>query len=168
MPKSLQLLALLAACTSQPRVDRPAELASCQLISKSGDELARCLVLKYSWRAENAGPAKAQWQWQLDSIRRDHEVQAALVLAAQQLAADSLRRARERRDAIAAARKDSLERWIDSTYNDCVTAAVAWWQKQKMDSFTDDFAAFKKRRDPCDSTHNRLRRRAGLDPLPPQ
>ena len=71
----------LIACHGAP--DRQAELAGCQLISKSGDELARCLVMKYSWRAESAGPAKTAWQWQLDSIRLEHEAQAQAVLAEQ-------------------------------------------------------------------------------------
>jgi len=76
-------LLLLIACQSS---DRNAELAACQLISKSGDELAHCLVMKYSWRAESAGPAKTAWQWHLDSIRQEHDAQASAVLA-QELAA---------------------------------------------------------------------------------
>jgi len=71
----------LAACGQS--VDRRAELDACQLISKSGDELARCLIMKYSWRADSAGPAKTRFQWTLDSIRLEHEKQAAAVLAQQ-------------------------------------------------------------------------------------
>src|SRR5438270_491788 len=130
VPKSLQLLALLAACTSQPRVERPAELAACQLISKSGDELARCLILKYSWRAESAGPAKAAFQWQLDSLQLEHDRQAIAILTQQQREADSVERLRVRRSIAAAARQDSLEKWIDSTYGNCVGAAFDWWRKQ--------------------------------------
>ena len=70
----------LVGCRSGPAPNRKAELAACQLISKSGDDLARCLVLKYSWRAESAGPARTAWQWQLDSIRLEHEAQAQAVL----------------------------------------------------------------------------------------
>ncbi len=40
--------------------------------------------MKYSWRAESAGPAKTAWQWQLDSIRLDHEKQAQVIQARQE------------------------------------------------------------------------------------
>lgn len=77
---------LVVACAGELRSDRAAELAACQLISQSGDKLAECLVMKYSWRAESAGPAKTAWQWQLDSIRRDHDTQAARVAGQQWVA----------------------------------------------------------------------------------
>lgn len=83
LPLSLALLGFFAATCSQPP-DRSSELGSCQLISKSGDELARCLVMKYSWRAESAGPAKMAWQWHLDSIRLEHEKEVLAVLAEQE------------------------------------------------------------------------------------
>jgi hypothetical protein len=73
----------LIGCAGNPRADRTAELAACQLISKSGDELARCLVMKYSWGADSAGPAKYAWQSHLDSLRREHEAQVVALRAAQ-------------------------------------------------------------------------------------
>jgi len=86
---SYAILLLSIACGSTPAPDRTKELAACQLISKSGDELARCLIMKYSWGADNAAPAKSAWQWQLDSIRLDHERQAAVVFAEEQRRRDS-------------------------------------------------------------------------------
>ncbi len=121
---------LFTACTSAKVSDRPSELAACQLISKSGDDLARCLVLKYSWRAESAGPAKYVFQRQLDSIEREHEVQAALVLAQEQRREDSIR-------AVQDARRRRLD-LIDSTfwacYNDYVTAAIKTGNEARRDS----------------------------------
>lgn len=73
------LFLLAAACT---RHDRANELAACQLLSKSGDSLARCLILTYSWRADSATAARGAWQWQLDSLRLLHDSQAAIVVAA--------------------------------------------------------------------------------------
>lgn len=107
MSRALVILLLLARCTARPAIDRPAELAACHLISKSGDELARCLVMKYSWRAESAGPAKTTWQWHLDSIRRDHEAQVAAVLAQQ---AEQRRRTA---NAQMAAQRRKVTRWVD-------------------------------------------------------
>ncbi len=76
------LALLLVGCGSAATAhDRGAELAACELISSSGDELARCLVMKYDWPADTAGPAKYAWQGHLDSLQRDHEAQAAAVLA---------------------------------------------------------------------------------------
>ena len=71
---------LLGACAQAH--DRPDELAACQLISKTGDELAQCLIMKYGWRADSARVAKSGWQWQLDSLRQAHDSQAVIVLAA--------------------------------------------------------------------------------------
>lgn len=96
----LSLLVLLVGCDTRP--DRSAELAACRLISTSGDDLARCLVMKYDWRAESAGPAKIAWQWQLDSIRLEHETQARVVLEEQQ----------RRQDSVAAAHTWSARRCI--------------------------------------------------------
>jgi len=96
----LILLLLTLACGS--RSDRDRELAACRLISQSGDELARCLIMKYSWGADSAGPAKARWQWTLDSIRAEHDAQAAAVLARQRAIQDST-------DAIAANRQRARE-----------------------------------------------------------
>lgn len=76
-------LLLLAACG---RPNHAAELAACQLISRSGDELARCLIMKYSWGAESTAAAKAAWQWQLDSIRAEHDAQALAILVEQEKA----------------------------------------------------------------------------------
>lgn len=87
------LVSLLVAVACGPRVDRQSELATCQLISKSGQDLATCLIMKYDWKADSAGPAKTAFQWQLDSIRREHDEQAQAVYLAQlQQQADSLTR----------------------------------------------------------------------------
>ncbi len=62
------LALLLVGCGSAATAhDRGAELAACELISSSGDELARCLVMKYDWPADTAGPAKYAWQGHLVS-----------------------------------------------------------------------------------------------------
>jgi len=66
----LPILLLALACG---RPDRARELAACQLISQSGDQLAECLVMKYSWGPDSAGPAKMSWQAHLDSARRERE-----------------------------------------------------------------------------------------------
>ena len=89
------LLLLVSACGERP--DRQRELAACQLISKSGDELARCLIMKYSWGADSAGPAKTRFQWILDSIRAEHEKQAAAVLTQEQVRLDSIAAVQEAR-----------------------------------------------------------------------
>ncbi len=96
----LILLLLTMACGTRP--DRDRELAACRLITQSGDELARCLIMKYNWGADSAGPAKAAWQWTLDSIRAEHEAQAAAVLARQRAIQDSI-------DAIATTRQRARE-----------------------------------------------------------
>jgi len=100
----------LAAC--QQSVDRRAELDACRLISKSGDELARCLVMKYSWHADSAGPAKSAFQWELDSIRQAHQAQVAAIIDAQLRDSEAAAAARERRvlaRARAEARRDSID-----------------------------------------------------------
>jgi hypothetical protein len=74
---------LVIACGS-PEAQHGRELAACQLISKSGDDLAACLIMKYNWGADSAGPAKTAWQRQLDSIRLEHEAQAVAVLTQQE------------------------------------------------------------------------------------
>src|SRR5712664_1928079 len=109
----LPILLLAAACGSRP--DRGRELAACQLISKSGDELARCLVMKYSWAADSAGPAKSAFQWELDSIRQAHEAQVAAIIAAQLRDSEAAAAARERRVLARArdeARRDSIDQEI--------------------------------------------------------
>jgi len=108
------IVAIAAAATIQcfsPGPDRAAQLSSCQLISGDGDALARCLVMKYDWPADTAGPAKLAWQWHLDSIRADHEAQAAAVLAAQL--------ERERQLAEAAQARERHYMAIDSAYWVC-------------------------------------------------
>lgn len=161
--RGLLLGMMVAACASPPPTHKRAdELASCQLISADGDAVARCLIIKYDWRAESAGPAKMAFQWQLDSIRHEHEMQAQLILDQQLREADSLRQVREQHVSAAAHRRESLERWIDSTYTQCVGDAMAWWKATP----TADLAAYRRRQDPCESTYHQRRRRAGLDPTP--
>jgi hypothetical protein len=69
--------------------------------------------LKYDWNADSALPAGRQYQWTLDSLRTEHERQAALVQAAQAAQAESLRAQEE----IAGARRAApwvaciLTRW---------------------------------------------------------
>lgn len=96
-------IVLLIACTSAPTRDRRAERAACELISASGGELARCLVMKYDWPAESAGEAKYSWQRHLDSLRQAHEDEVASLIAQQDAARaivnakqDSVRRAATR------------------------------------------------------------------------
>jgi len=111
--KAATLVLVVTACGQS--VDRRAELDACRLISKSGDELARCLVMKYSWRAESAGPAKTAFQWELDSIRQAHEAQVAAIIAAQLRDSEAATAARERRvlaRARAEARRDSIDQEI--------------------------------------------------------
>ena len=96
----LILLLLTLACGSRP--DRARELAACRLISESGDELARCLIMKYNWSADSAGPAKTTWQWTLDSIHAEHQAQAAAVLVRQRASQDSI-------DALATKRQRARE-----------------------------------------------------------
>lgn len=129
------IVLVLAACASPAVVDRRAERDSCELISASGDDLARCLVMKYDWPAESAGPAKFAWQWHLDSLRRDHEAQAATVLAEQQRRQDSLAAAQTRTfwtcirrfiEAYHGERTDTAhargnESYLDATVRTCAT-----------------------------------------------
>jgi len=114
--RCLAALLLLAACGSRP--DRRGELAACQLISKSGDELARCLIMKYSWGADSAAPAKATFQWTLDSIRAEHEKQAAIILAQQQARMDSIEAIQRRAEARKAAAYKKLDS-IDAEFWNC-------------------------------------------------
>jgi len=105
----LSLMLLIASCGS--RHDHQRELANCQLISKSGDELARCLIMKYNWGADSAGPAKTRFQWTLDSIRIEHEKQAAAVVAREQARLDSIA-------AVQHARQRTADR-IDAEFWNC-------------------------------------------------
>ncbi len=114
--RRLTVLLLLAACGSRP--DRQRELAACQLISKSGDELARCLILKYNWGADGAGPAKTNFQWTLDSIRIEHEKQAEAVVAREQARSDSIAAVQHRTAIAQAARQRRLDA-IDSVFWHC-------------------------------------------------
>lgn len=77
-------IAIAIASCGRERPDRAAELEACRLISKSGDALAECLIMKYSWRADSAGPAKYAWQRHLDSLRLEHEQQVATLIAQQE------------------------------------------------------------------------------------
>ena len=110
-------LVLLVGCgDSGP--DRERELAACELISKSGDALASCLIFKYSWDANTAGPAKMRFQWTLDSIRGEHEQQVAAILAQQQARQDSLDAVQFRRAAALAKRQEHLDS-IDARFQAC-------------------------------------------------
>lgn len=77
--RSLTVVCLFSVACGKGH-DRPEELAACKLLSKSGDSLARCLIINYSWRSESAAAARAVWQWHLDSLRASHDSQAATVV----------------------------------------------------------------------------------------
>jgi len=117
--RGLAIVAIVAACTSVPVIDRRAERAACELISPSGNELATCLVMKYDWPAESVGPAKFAWQWHLDSLRRDHEAQANAVLAEQRRRADSIEVAQTR------AFRVCLQRFIEAYHRSTADTARA-------------------------------------------
>lgn len=126
------ILAAALALASCDRPDRAAELEACQLISKSGDALAECLIMKYSWRADSAGPAKYSWQRHLDSLRREHEQQVATLIA-QQAARD---REVARAQRLASARRATpwarciIEQWdahgANWSYEPCQKQRPAW------------------------------------------
>lgn len=109
--KRLAVLLCAAACSPahETALERPDELAACQLISKSGDAIAECLIMKYSWRAESASTAKYDWQRYLDSLRLDHEQQVATLIAEQE--AERRRVAAERRAARLAALTHAASPW---------------------------------------------------------
>lgn len=83
MMRATICIAIFIGCSSNTRTDRSAELAACQLISESGDALARCLIMKYSWGADSTSTAKYAWQAHLDSLRREHESQVTTLIAQQ-------------------------------------------------------------------------------------
>jgi len=138
----------LIAC-SQP--DRRAELAACQLISTSGAELARCLVMKYNWGADSAGPAKIAWQWELDSIRLEHEAQAQAVVAKQQE-----REARAYRAHVDSLRaRVRLRADIEQDFRTCDSKAFAVM-------INGDTERSKQMRDQCRDNYRAALRKAGF------
>lgn len=88
------LIALIVGACS-PSADRRQQLVNCEAIAKSGEDVRSCLILKYDWNADSAVPAGARFQWRMDSLRREHEAQAAAVVAAAAARAESLRIAKE-------------------------------------------------------------------------
>lgn len=85
----------IAGCSASRGPDRAQEQRNCESISQSGQQVTQCLVLKYDWNADSAVPAGRRFQWTLDSLRAEHERQAAAVLADQQARAESVLRAQE-------------------------------------------------------------------------
>jgi hypothetical protein len=96
--------------------DRGQQLANCESISKDGDQLRSCLVLKYDWNAESAVPASRRFQSYLDSLTLVHlrEV-AAIEAAAESAHTDSVRAAVRVAEARMEARVDRILAARDTT-----------------------------------------------------
>jgi hypothetical protein len=84
-------LSALGACRRHNPLPRQ-QLTNCQAISRSGQELRRCLILKYDWNSDSAVSADYAFQRGLDSLTAEHRRQVeALQAAAESAYVDSLR-----------------------------------------------------------------------------
>jgi hypothetical protein len=78
---------------------RPKQVETCEIISHSGEEVTRCLVIKYDWDGKAALGEGLRWQGHLDSV-------------AAQLAAVQAEEERRARDSARATDIGKIERWI--------------------------------------------------------
>ncbi len=99
------------ACGGRPPADRPRELAQCQIVSRNGDEVTRCLAISRDWRADSALAAGGAFQRALDSLAR-----------AEQRQADSLAAAKSEKAGAAGAARAA--RWTECALHEHITAGV--------------------------------------------
>lgn len=131
-------VALFAACGPH-QVSREQQLENCLVISHSGDELTRCLVMKYDWNGREAFREGEGWQARLDSVGRSlaqaESSRRAAVLAELRVE-DSLAQVRGSLAALEeeARRRSYLQCFTKAADSSDVRACDKRWIRTRVDS----------------------------------